>query len=121
MYEFQNNGNNKGDEHIMAVVEHESRDSMKERLTIRKRGQVTLPKALIDRYGLEEGDTLELIEEGGELKVVPMVQVPAAQKWFWTEEWQEGEREAEQEIKAGDVATFNNLDDLFADLNDEED
>lgn len=105
----------------MGVTKRERRDSMKERLTIRKRGQVTLPKALIEKYGLEEGDTLELIEQNGEIKVIPMVQVPASQKWFWTEEWQKGELEAEEDIKAGRVKSFSNVHDLIADLESDAD
>lgn len=58
----------------------ESRDHMKERLTIRKRGQVTLPKSILERFDLAEGDTLELSvdEHTGEMTVIPMIQVPPA-------------------------------------------
>jgi len=94
---------------------------MKERITIRKRGQVTLPKSFIEKFGLEEGDSLELeVTDDGEVKVVPMIQVPASQKWFWTEEWQEGEREADEDIKAGRVKKFDNVHDLIAELESEE-
>lgn len=40
-----------------------------------------------------------------------------SQAYFWTKEWQEGEREAEVDIKAGRVKTFNSLEDFFKDLN----
>jgi len=39
------------------------------------------------------------------------------QKWWWKEYWQKGEREAEKDIKEGRVKTFNNVNDLIADLN----
>ena len=29
------------------------------------------------------------------------------QRWWWLESWQEGEREAERDIRAGRVETFN--------------
>lgn len=91
---------------------------MKERLTIRKRGQVTLPKSILERFHLEEGDSLELNihEVTGEIIITPMVQVPASQRWFWTEEWQKAEQEADDDIAAGRVKAFNNIDDLIADL-----
>lgn len=100
---------------------HERRDNMKERLTIRKRGQITLPKSVLDRFNLGEGDTLELsVSENGEITVVPMLQVPANQKWFWTEEWQEGEREADENIKSGNVKSFDNIEDALHWLDDDE-
>lgn len=46
--------------------------------------------------------------------------IPPDQAWFWTEEWQAEEREAEEHIKAGRVKTFDNLEDLFADLDSED-
>lgn len=94
---------------------------MKERLTIRKRGQVTLPKSILDRFNLDEGDTLELsVNENGDIVVIPMVQVPASQRWFWTEEWQKDEREADENIRTGNVKSFNNLDDAFNWLDSDE-
>lgn len=101
----------------MSVKDKERRVNVKERLTIRKRGQITLPKSFIDRFDLQEGDSLELeINDAGDITVVPMVQIPASQKWFWTEDWQQGEREAEEDIRRGDVKKFDNVHDLIAEL-----
>jgi len=36
------------------------------------------------------------------------------QSWFWTPEWQAGEREADADIAAGRVRTFENVHDLLA-------
>lgn len=39
------------------------------------------------------------------------------QKWWWTEEWQKGEREAEADIRAGRVSKpFESLKELIEDL-----
>lgn len=101
----------------MSFTSKERKDDIKERITIRKRGQVTLPKSFIDKFDLEEGDSLNLeINQQGEIIVVPMVQVPVSQSWFWTNEWQAGEREAEEDIKKGHVKRFDHVDDLIADL-----
>ena len=35
------------------------------RIRVAKRGTVTLPKALRDRYGIREGDDLSLLDLGG--------------------------------------------------------
>jgi AbrB family looped-hinge helix DNA binding protein len=98
---------------------------MKERLTIRKRGHITLPKSILKRYGLAEGDSLEVSvdEQTGEMKVVPMVQIPADQRWFWTKEWQAGEQEAEADMKANrlgrPISNQDDLDKYFADLDEQ--
>lgn len=105
----------------MSVKDMERRDRVKKRLVIRKRGQVTLPKSFIDKFNLQEGDTLELeVNDAGEITVVPMVQVPANQQRFWTEAWQEGEREAEEDIKRGNVKSFDDVHDLIAELESDE-
>ena len=36
-----------------------------------------------------------------------------SQSYFWTEEWLAGEREASDDIAAGRVRSFNNIDSLF--------
>ena len=39
-----------------------------------------------------------------------------SQAYFWTRRWQEGEREADEDIKAGRVKTFDSVDELIKDL-----
>lgn len=46
------------------------------------------------------------------------IEVDPAQLWFWHPEWQAAERQVDAEIAAGLVRTFNNIDDLIADLDD---
>lgn len=38
------------------------------------------------------------------------------QKWWWLENWQKGEREAERDIKAGRVETFDNPEEFLKSL-----
>ena len=38
------------------------------------------------------------------------------QTWFWTEEWQSGEREAEADLAAGRYQVFDSMEDLLEDL-----
>jgi hypothetical protein len=38
------------------------------------------------------------------------------QAWFWTEEWQAGEREAEADLAAGRYQVFDKMEDLIDDL-----
>jgi len=39
-----------------------------------------------------------------------------SQAYFWTKEWQEGEKKADEDIKAGQVKTFNTAEELFKDI-----
>jgi len=43
------------------------------------------------------------------------------QAYFWTSEWQEAEREADEDIKAGRTRRFSNAEKLIADLDSLED
>ena len=45
--------------------------------------------------------------------------IPADQAWFWTEEWQKGEREVDEDIAAGRVKRFDSVEELFEDLDAE--
>lgn len=38
------------------------------------------------------------------------------QRWWWTEEWQKEEREAERDLRAGRTKAFESADQLFEDL-----
>ncbi|MEO8612977.1 MAG: hypothetical protein ABI690_34105 [Chloroflexota bacterium] len=42
------------------------------------------------------------------------------QAYFWSEEWQTGEHETDEDIAAGRVETFDTIDALLADLMDED-
>lgn len=41
------------------------------------------------------------------------------QSWFWSERWQQMEREADEDIRAGRVKRADNLEDLFTELESE--
>jgi len=42
--------------------------------------------------------------------------IDTSQAWFWTKEWQEGERKASEDIKKGRVKEFDSVEDLIIDL-----
>ncbi len=75
--------------------------------------QVSIPKEVRDRLHLEEGDFVEVEERDGEIVMVPKKLIDADQAWFWSREWQEGEREVDEDIRAGRVSgPFKNIDEL---------
>ena len=42
--------------------------------------------------------------------------VPKDQEWFWTEEWQAGEREANEALARGDYLEFDTVEEALAEL-----
>ena len=47
---------------------------------------------------------------------MPKKLVDKSQAYFWTRRWQESEREADEDIKAGRVKTFDSVEELISDL-----
>jgi len=56
--------------------------------------QIALQKGIVKQARLALGDRIILR---------PQIHIPRDQAYFWTKEWQVGEREAEEDIKAGRV------------------
>jgi AbrB family looped-hinge helix DNA binding protein len=83
------------------------------RMTLRAKGQLTLPDDIRRAAHLEEGDLLdaEITPEGILLR--PQKLIDATQAWFWTPEWQAGEREADADRVAGRSTTFESGEELM--------
>ena len=91
-------------------------DSPVARTTLRAKGQLTLPEEIRTAARLEEGDLLEAeITENGIL-LRPQNVIDATQAWFWTVEWQAGEREADADAAAGRSETFSSGEEFIAAL-----
>lgn len=82
---------------------------------VQKRGVISLG-LLKEHMPLNDGDIFQVQLEEGKIVLVPMKLIPAEQAWFWTREWQAGEKEADEDIAQGRVKTFNRLDDLLEEL-----
>lgn len=75
--------------------------------------QISIPKRVREALGLQEGDLIEVEERDGAIVLLPKKLIDADQAWFWSQEWQKGEREAEDDIRAGRVSgPFKNARDL---------
>lgn len=82
-----------------------------------RKGSLTLPKAL--REGLDENIPIEAVRRDGgviELRPVNLEGRDPDQWWFWTEKWQRMEREADEDIAAGRVHHFDDMESFFAHL-----
>ena len=74
---------------------------------------MTLPEEIRAAARLEEGDLLEteITEDGILLR--PQKVIDATQAWFWSPQWQQGEREADADLAAGRGETFNSAEDFL--------
>ncbi len=89
---------------------------MEKMTKIRDNSQITIPKNIMDKLDLKKGDTISIELRDDEIILKPVVIIDKSQAWFWRKDWQKEEKEAEEDIKAGRVKTFNNTDDLMKDL-----
>jgi len=86
------------------------------RTTLRAKGQITLPEDIRRAARLEEGDLLEAEITADGILLRPQKLIDATQAWFWTPEWQEGEREADADVAAGNVEFFDSGEEFVAAL-----
>jgi AbrB family looped-hinge helix DNA binding protein len=79
---------------------------MSELIQVRKKAQLTLPLSVREKLGVEEGDYMDVQVRDGEIVLKLKKLIDKDQAWFWTERWQQGEKEAEEDIRAGRVHNF---------------
>ena len=83
---------------------------------VTRHGQVTLPASIRKKLGIEGGDLIEVTVEDDRAVLLPKKLIDKSQAYFWTKEWQEAEKEASEDIKAGRVKTFDTAEELLKDL-----
>jgi antitoxin MazE len=83
---------------------------------VTRHGQITLPAEIRKKLGIEEGDLIEIEVKDEQAVLIPKKLVDKNQSYFWTKEWQEAEREADKDIKAGRIKVFQSVDELIKDL-----
>jgi len=79
--------------------------------------QITIPKEAFEKLHLEVGDFLEVdvAEEG--LLLIPKKLISKDQIWFWTKEWQQKEKKADEAIARGELSgPFKKSDELIRHL-----
>lgn len=96
-------------------------------VAVQARGVVALPAEVRRRLHLDEpGAQVEITErEDGVLELRPTLPVDAGQRWFWTQQRQEREREVDAHVAAGEIsvhadgdALLDHLDTVDADADD---
>jgi antitoxin MazE len=87
-------------------------------MRISSKRQISLPKNVMMALNLKPGDEIDIRIEDGTARLLPIttIKVPRDQAWFWTKEWQGKEREADEDIVAGNYRDYKSLDALIKDL-----
>ncbi len=87
-------------------------------LGVQGRGTIALPADVRRRLHLDQpGAQLEMTERAdGVIELRAALPVPADQHWFWTERWQEREREVDEHVAAGDLAVHESTEDFLSHL-----
>lgn len=98
-----------------AKIEPEPR--LTSRVKVRPKAQLTLPEEIRRALHIGEGDEVEFaVHDDGTVTIRGYVSIPTDQAWFFTPEWLAGEREADQEIAAGEGTVYESAQDMFTHL-----
>jgi antitoxin PrlF len=82
---------------------------------LRNKGQITVPAEIRSVLGAEEGDDLLFYsDEQGRVIVSRAQVISPEQAWFWTQRWQQMEREAQADIEQGRLREFSDVDEALA-------
>ncbi len=79
---------------------------------LRQKSQITIPKEIIVKLGLSEGDKLDIFERDGTICMMPVVVYPKK----YLDELREEIDEAKAKIASGEQPVFDSVDALFAKL-----
>ena len=79
---------------------------------LRTKSQVTIPKELVEKLGLSEGDKFDVFEESGIICFMPI----AVYSKQYLAELKETVKEIKNRIALGEQSVFDNVDALFEKL-----
>ncbi|MBO5093261.1 MAG: AbrB/MazE/SpoVT family DNA-binding domain-containing protein [Lachnospiraceae bacterium] len=79
---------------------------------LRQKSQITIPKEIIVKLGLSEGDKLDIFEQDGTICMMPVVVYPKK----YLDELRGEIDEAKAKIASGEQPIFDTVDALFAKL-----
>lgn len=79
---------------------------------LRTKSQITIPKDIVTRLGLSEGDKLEITENEGIISIIPVVVYPKN----YVDCLRKEVNDVKSNIKSGKTPVFDNIDLLFEKL-----
>ena len=74
---------------------------------VREKSQITIPEDVRAKIPLQVGERVEVIAEGGNIVIRPIIEVPRDQAWFWSKEWQEQIVRSKKNIEKGKLRHLN--------------
>src|SRR5215469_3477796 len=87
------------------------------RVKVRPKAQLTLPEEIRRALHISEGDEVEFsVHDDGTITVRGYVSIPTDQAWFFTPQWLAGERDADEQIAAGEGTFHATAEDMFGHL-----
>lgn len=84
--------------------------------TLRAKGQLTIPPEIRQAAHLEENAPVYFMITDQGVLLRPGKVIDASQAWFWSDRWQQMEREADASFAAGRHKTFDDAESFLADL-----
>jgi AbrB family looped-hinge helix DNA binding protein len=79
-------------------------------IKVKQNYQITIPNCLRKNLNIAVGDYMEVEKQDNELILKPVKMVHADEVYFHSKEWQKGEKQADKDIKKGDVlGPFENI------------
>lgn len=79
---------------------------------LREKGQITIPKEIVKALALNKGDRFEVFEKDGAIMLMPVVIYPKD----YLDNVKSEISETLKKYQAGEIKSFDNLDDIFDDL-----
>ena len=76
---------------------------------LRQKSQVTIPKEIVTKLGLSEGDKLDIFEQDGSICIKPVAVYPKK----YLEELKEEISDVKAKIASGEQPVFDSVDALF--------
>jgi len=74
--------------------------------------QVTIPAGVREALHIKVGAFVDFVVQKGQVILKPKTLIDEDQLWFWTKEWQEGEKEVEGSKKKEKSLSFKNVQDM---------
>ena len=82
---------------------------------LRQKAQITIPKEIVTKLGLSEGDTLDIFEKDGFICMMPVAVYPKK----YLAELRDEIKDVKEKIISGEQPVFDNVDALFAKLEED--
>ena len=83
---------------------------------LRKKAQITIPKEVVNKLGLKEGDQLEIVERDGIIYLMPVAVYPKK----YIDELKAEISTVKNKLQSGEQLIFESVDDLFSQLDESE-